>query len=86
MSSPRCQAAAKAFYRFLYTPAAQRIFGQTGYRPVVRSVASEFKYPTRPGLFTIQFVGGWDKVTPQFFDPDKGIMAKIERQVGGATG
>jgi len=78
--------AAKAFRDFLYTPAAQRIFGQTGYRPVVQSVAREFKFPARPDLFTIRTLGGWKKVQPQFFDPRNGIMAKIEREVGGSTG
>jgi sulfate/thiosulfate-binding protein len=80
------QAAARAFLRFLYTPQAQKLFGETGYRPVVKSVASQFKYPARPGLFTIEFVGGWDKVQTQFFDPTKGIMARVERAVGGVTG
>src|SRR5215216_7687912 len=60
--------AAKAFHDFLYTPAAQRIFAQTGYRPVVPSVAREFKFPARPDLFTIRTLGGWKKVQPQFFD------------------
>src|SRR5829696_5252245 len=78
--------AAKAFRDFLYTPAAQRIFAQTGYRPVVQSVAREFKFPPRPDLFTIRTLGGWKKVQPQFFDPRSGIMAKIEREVGGSTG
>ena len=80
------QAEARAFLRFLYTPAAQKLFGDTGYRPVVKSVASQFKYPARPGLFTIGFLGGWDRVQTQFFEPSKGIMARIEREVGGVTG
>ena len=80
------QAAARAFLRFLYTPQAQTLFAQTGYRPVVKSVADKFKYPARPGLFDIGYVGGWDKVQKQFFDPTSGIMAKIEQQVGGVTG
>src|SRR5438876_705740 len=37
------QAAARAFLRFLYTPQAQTLFAQTGYRPVVKSVAAKFK-------------------------------------------
>ena len=80
------QAAARSFLHFLYTPQAQAIFGETGYRPVVKSVAAKFKYPVRPGLFTIGFVGGWEKVEKQFFDPRSGIMAKVERAVGGVTG
>lgn len=80
------QAAARDFLRFLYTDTAQTLFAQTGYRPVVKSVAAKFKYPSRPGLFTIAFVGGWEKVQKDFFDPDTGVMAKIEKEVGGVTG
>src|SRR5438067_1607340 len=46
------QTEAKAFLRFLYTPAAQTIFAQTGYRPVVQSVRGRFSFPRRPGIFT----------------------------------
>jgi sulfate transport system substrate-binding protein len=49
-------------------------------------VAKEFKFPARPDLFTIRSLGGWKKVQPQFFDPKSGIMAAIERKVGGVTG
>ena len=76
---------AQAFYRFLYRPQAQKLFAETGYRPVVRSVARQYasKFPPRPQLFTIGYVGGWTKVTKQFFDPNTGVMAKIERGLGG---
>jgi sulfate transport system substrate-binding protein len=84
--SAKAPAEAKAFRSFLYTPTAQRLFAQTGYRPLLKSVAKEFKFPARPDLFTIRSLGGWKKVQPQFFDPDKGIMAGIERKVGGVTG
>jgi sulfate/thiosulfate-binding protein len=79
------KAEAQAFYRFLYTPQAQKLFAETGYRPVVRSVAHQYasKFPLRPQLFTIGYVGGWTKVTKQFFDPNTGVMAKIERGLGG---
>jgi sulfate transport system substrate-binding protein len=77
---------AKAFSNFLFTPTAQRLFAQTGYRPILKSVAKEFKFPARPDLFTIRSLGGWKKVQPQFFDPNSGIMAGIERRVGGVTG
>jgi sulfate transport system substrate-binding protein len=84
--SAKAPAEAKAFYDFLYTNTAQRLFAQTGYRPIVKSVAKEFKFPTRPDLFTIRTLGGWKKVQPQFFDPNNGIMAGVERKVGGVTG
>ncbi len=81
---------ANQFLRFLRTPAAQQIFADNGYRPVVKSVlqANAKRFPARPGLFTIDQLGlgGWSKVQPQFFDPNSGILAGIERKVGGVTG
>ena len=81
---------ANQFLRFLRMPAAQQIFADNGYRPVVKSVlaANARKFPARPGLFTIDELGlgGWSKVQPRFFDPDKGIVAAIEHQVGGVSG
>ena len=81
---------ANAFIRFLKTPAAQQVFADRGYRPIVKSVleANRKKFPVRPGQFTIDQLGlgGWTRVQKVFFDPDTGVMAAIERQVGGATG
>jgi len=81
---------ANAFVRFLKTPAAQQVFADRGYRPIVKSVLEKNrkKFPVRPGQFTIDQLGlgGWTKVQKDFFDPDKGIMATIEKQVGGVTG
>ena len=81
---------ANAFLRFLRTPGAQRTFAQNGYRPVNKAVAQEFtkKFPARPGQFTIDQLGlgGWNKVQTRFFDARSGVMARIERQVGGVTG
>ncbi len=82
--------AANAFLRFLRTPAAQQVFADNGYRPVVKSVLEKNrkKFPVRPGEFTIDQLGlgGWEKVQPRFFDPKSGIMARIQRAVGGSTG
>jgi sulfate/thiosulfate-binding protein len=81
---------ANAFVRFLKTPAAQQVFADRGYRPIVKSVleANRKKFPVRPGQFTIDQLGlgGWTKVQKDFFDPDKSVMAAIEKTVGGATG
>ncbi len=83
-------AVANGFLRFLRTPAAQQVFADYGYRPVVKSVedANRKKFPVRPGLFTIDQLGlgGWDKVQKRFFDPDNSIMARFQRLVGGSTG
>jgi sulfate transport system substrate-binding protein len=74
-------AAAKAFVKYLYTPAAQTVYGENGYRPVVKSVAAKFKFPTPKGLFTIDApsLGGWPKVKRRFFDKQSGIMVTVQR-------
>jgi sulfate/thiosulfate transport system substrate-binding protein len=81
---------ANQFLRYLRTPAAQQIFADNGYRPVVTSVLQKNrkKFPVRPGEFTIDQLGlgGWGAVQKRFFDPKSGVMARIERQVGGVTG
>jgi sulfate transport system substrate-binding protein len=84
------KAEANRFLRFLRTPPAQQVFADWGYRPVNSRVLAKNrrKFPVRPGQFTIDQLGlgGWDKVQKRFFDPKTGVMARIERQVGGVTG
>jgi sulfate/thiosulfate transport system substrate-binding protein len=77
--------AAQKFVDWLHTDAAQKIFAERGYRPVVPSLVDKSKFPTPPGLFTIDDVGGWDQVMAKFFDPDNGIVAKIEQGLGVST-
>jgi sulfate transport system substrate-binding protein len=84
-SDSKHAAQAKAFADFLWSPAGQKIFGRHGYRPVDPTVAKQFKFPAPTGLFTIQKFGGWSKVNDQFFDPDKGAVAKIEGDAGVST-
>jgi sulfate transport system substrate-binding protein len=81
-------AEARAFVKFAVSAPGQKIWADNGYRPVLQSVFKQYaaKYPPRPQLFKVGYVGGWKKVTPQFFDPDKGIMAKIEKGLGVSTG
>ncbi|MFL5917560.1 MAG: sulfate ABC transporter substrate-binding protein [Gaiellaceae bacterium] len=74
---------ARAFLRFLRTKPAQRIFAENGYRPVVQGVTQGLNFPNRPQLFTIKYVGGWEKVEKKFFDPHSGVMAKIVGSSGG---
>src|SRR6266536_5220378 len=75
---------ANQFIRFLKTPAAQQVFADRGYRPIVKSVLEKNrkKFPVRPGQFTIDQLGlgGWVKVQKDFFDPDHGVMAGIEKK------
>jgi len=82
------KAAAQQFVSWLYTPAAQNIWAQNGYRSVLPAVEKRYlaQFPPRPQLFKIGYVGGWDKVNAQFFDPTNGIVAKIEQGLGVSTG
>jgi sulfate/thiosulfate-binding protein len=74
---------AQAFLKYLRTSAAQRIFAENGYRPIVKGVTKGLNFPNRPQLFTIKYVGGWAKVEKKFFDPRTGVMAKIQASSGG---
>jgi sulfate transport system substrate-binding protein len=80
-------AQAKAFLNFALSAAAQQKFADWGYRPVDQKVfdANKSKFPTPKGLFTIRDLGGWSKVNDEFFDPDKGSVAKIESDAGVST-
>ena len=77
---------AKAFYKYLWSSTAQKAFASQGFRPVVKSVAKNFKFYKPAGLFTINTpklgLNGWTKVQTRFFHPTKGIVAKIEKSLG----
>jgi sulfate/thiosulfate transport system substrate-binding protein len=76
---------AQAFVNFLYTPEAQKIFVDKGYRPVVKDTPGADKFPTPSQLFEITKFGGWDKVNTEFFDPENGIVAQIFQDQGKST-
>ncbi len=76
---------AKAFVSYLESPAGQKVWGQQGYRPVLPSVAKQFKFPQPKTLFTIDSLGGWTAVNTKFFDPTTGIVAKDEESLGVST-
>jgi len=78
---------AKAFLDYTLSAPAQQKFAEWGYRPVDESVfeRNASKFPTPKGLFTIRDLGGWPKVNAEFFDPDKGSVAKIEEEAGVST-
>jgi sulfate/thiosulfate-binding protein len=77
--------AAKAFVDFTTTPEAQKVFVSKGYRPVAASANDPSKFPNPPGLFEITKFGGWSKVNDEFFDPDNGKVAEIEKDLGVST-
>jgi sulfate/thiosulfate-binding protein len=76
---------AKAFLDYLHTKAAQEIFAGKGYRSVVPSLVDKSKFPTPSALFKIDKLGGWSKVTDEFFDPAKGLLVDIEKSKGVPT-
>jgi sulfate transport system substrate-binding protein len=77
---------AKAFLDFVRSPAGQRIFASEGYRPVLASESDPQRFPKPKQLFQIDRFGGWGTVKDRFFDPDKGIVAAIEKAKGVSTG
>jgi sulfate/thiosulfate transport system substrate-binding protein len=77
---------AQAFVDFVRSADAQRVFGNAGYRPVLKDVLAEFDYPTPARLFTIADLGGWSSVREEFFDVESGIMADIQRELGQSLG
>jgi sulfate transport system substrate-binding protein len=78
---------AQAFLNYQWSAAGQTIWAKKGYRPVLASVASQFasKFPTPPALFTIDYLGGWTKVSKEFFAPSTGSITKIEEAAGVPT-
>jgi sulfate transport system substrate-binding protein len=80
-------AAAKSFLDYVLSEAGQKKFAEWGYRPVNEDVlaANKDKFPNPPGLFTIDDLGGWDKVNTDLFDIEGGAIAKIEEDAGVST-
>lgn len=75
---------AQAFVDFLYTPEAQAVFGNHGFRPVAPEALAQFPDLATPAnLATVNDdLGGWAEARPKFFDPDSGIMAQIFQRLG----
>lgn len=76
---------AQALMEFLHGPEAQRAFAAQGYRSVDPALVDAKKYPKPAQLFTIRDLGGWSKVNDQFFDPQNGSIARIQRELGVST-
>ncbi|ORC00718.1 sulfate ABC transporter substrate-binding protein [Mycobacterium persicum] len=78
-------AAATAFKNFQYTAAAQKLWAQSGFRPVDPAVAADFRgqFPVPAKLWTIADLGGWEIVDPQLFDRGTGSITKIYMQATG---
>ena len=77
---------ATAFLDFLRSQEGQKIFVEEGYRPVLETVDDPERFPKPKQLFEITEFGGWSEVNDKFFDPDEGVMAKINKAKGVSTG
>ena len=82
-SNSKNKTAAQAFVKYLYTPAGQKLFAASGYRPILKVATKGYSFPVRPDQFTIDYLGGWAKAQKKFFDPNTGLMPKIEKSLGG---
>jgi sulfate transport system substrate-binding protein len=74
---------ARQFVEYIHTDAAQQLFADRGYRPVVKPVlaANRDKFRDPRGLFWIEDLGNWDVVEPKFFDERHGEIARIWREL-----
>lgn len=75
---------AQAYLDFLHTDEGQEILQSKGYRPVVKKLVDEKKFPTPPGLFTIGDLGGWSENSDKFFG-EEGIVTGLEEKLGVPT-
>jgi sulfate/thiosulfate-binding protein len=80
-------AEAESFLDYVLSKPGQEKFAEWGYRPVNEEVlaANKDKFPDPPGLFTIEDLGGWEKVDEELFDIEGGSIAKIEEEAGVST-
>lgn len=81
-STTQHAAQAHALVNFFLSPDGQRIFAKYGYRPVNKPDTG-----AKAATFTIASLGGWKSVDQQLLDPESGLVAKIEQNLGvGGSG
>ena len=69
---------AQAFVEFLWTAEAQQAYAKYGLRPVDKTVAAQVQqqYPKVEDLWTMEYLGGWKKVTEELYGAN-GIYTRI---------
>jgi sulfate transport system substrate-binding protein len=78
--------AAEEFLKWMWSDEGQELWAENGYRPVNKKLVDAKQFPEpEKGLFQIAKFGGWAKVKDQFFDEEKGSVAKIEEELGVST-
>ena len=80
--------AAQAFFDYMFSDEGQQLFAERGYRPVdpIRRGAVRGQVPEPNDLFTIDDLGGWDKVTDEFFDTGERFGRRDRGEPGGCDG
>ena len=82
---------AKKFLEFQKGAEAQKLYAETGYRPLVDVPDLTVKgandesdpYPQPQKLLTIDDdFGGWDEANTKFFDENDGVITKIQAEAG----
>ncbi|NJL99680.1 MAG: sulfate ABC transporter substrate-binding protein [Synechococcaceae cyanobacterium SM2_3_2] len=73
------RAVAEGFVEFLFTPEAQQIFSEVGFRSVDPIVRADFAedYPQLERLTTVAELGGWQTIQAEFF-ADGAIFDQIQ--------
>ncbi|AMO62312.1 sulfate ABC transporter periplasmic sulfate-binding protein [Mycolicibacterium phlei] len=76
---------ATALNNFLFTPEAQKLWAEANFRPVDPAVLAEYrdKFPEPAKLWTVDDLGGWEKLDPELFDKENGTITKIYMQATG---
>ena len=69
---------AQAFVEFLWTAEAQQAYAKYGLRPVDKTVATQVQqqYPKVDDLWTMEYLGGWKKVTEELYGAN-GIYTRL---------
>jgi sulfate transport system substrate-binding protein len=78
------RAAAEGFAKFLFSPKAQALYAEAGYRPadVAGAKAAAGKLGPVPKLFTVEDVGGWTKIDRALF-ADGALYDQAQAARGG---
>ncbi|GAB4231443.1 MAG: sulfate ABC transporter substrate-binding protein [Acidobacteriota bacterium] len=76
------RAAAEAFLEFLWRPENQLAFAEHGFRPVEPTVADQVvaRFPVPEDLWTIEALGGWDRVIQEIFGPE-GLYPRLREEL-----
>jgi sulfate transport system substrate-binding protein len=67
---------ADAFVAFLHGPEAQAAFLELGFRPLDRHAGASASFPQPAQLFTIEDLGGWEKVSRRLFG-GQGLWTRV---------